>query len=209
MQVLDIYLRYMTNNKQIEDKTKILDPFNTIVKLAILGFKSPGSKLSISNHNIYLFQPSYYQGFLRTIYGDTKEDLHYLLNPIYLSSINYLNENTKNIFELARRGLLLLKDTYKYYNIINHTLDLYIYILTNSINSVSENTNNNLDYSFVKIDEELAKKYTYNWKESEINIIINIFNLIIETKDNNMHYIESIEKLMIPIDECISRISHI
>ncbi len=198
---------YQKLNSNTNDKTKILDPLNTIIKLAMLSYKVPNTKLSIVNHNINLHEPSYFQGVFRIYNGDNKEDLHYLLNPIYIATKKYINKDNIILFELAKNGLKLLKDTYKNYQTIIHTLDLYIYIIDNFINEKV------VDYSFVKIteeEEELYNKFIYKWQKEEINIIINLFNLINNSPlTSKIHYLTSIEKILIPIDETIKNISYI
>jgi hypothetical protein len=195
----------MTNKKN--DKTKILDPLNTIIKLAILSYKQPNTKLSIIDHNIKLYEPSYFQGAIRIYNGDNKEDLHYLLNPIYLACKNHLNDKTIELFKLARTGLILLKDTYKNFQTINHTLDLYIFIIDNALNKTD------LEFGFVKIspeDIEIYNKFLYKWQDTELNIIVLSFNLIKQTPiSSKIHYITSIENILIPIDKAIQDISYI
>jgi hypothetical protein len=189
------------------DKTKILDPLNTVIKLALLGFKAPNTKLSITNHNVFLHEPSYFQGAIRIYNGDNKEDLHYLLNPLYLATIKYLNDSNLLLFTLAINGLNLLKETYNCSETTKHTIDLYIYMLDNSINK------KNVEFSFIKISSEdidLYSKFYYNWRDEEINVIITLFNLIKKSPTSFKNsYIGSIEKILCPIDDTIKEISYI
>lgn len=201
------FTRIYNSTNQNNDKTKILDPMNTIIKLAILSFKQPNTKLSIINHNINLHEPSYFQGAIRIYNGDNKEDLHYLLNPIYLACKNNLIEKNIILFKLSINGLNLLKDTYKNYQTINHTLDLYIYIINNAL------IQKEIEYSFVKINDseiDLYNKFMYKWQNEELDIIINLFNLIsISPNSSKIHYITSIEQVIMPIDKFITEISYI
>ena len=201
------YTNDILNKNILNEKTKILDPMNVIIKLAVLSYKSPNTKISISNHNITFVEPSYFQGLNRSYNRDNKEDIHYLLNPIYLAATTFLSDDNILLFQLARNGLLLLKDTYKSHQTINHTLDLYIYIIDNSIKKI------NIEYSFVKITEDdlkIYKKFLYKWSKDEISIILNLFNLINTTPySSKIYYIESIEKVLIPIDKTIQEYSYI
>ena len=57
---------------------KILEPFLTFVKIAILNFNQDNTKISISNHDIDYRPPTMYQGLLRWGYGETRKDLDYI-----------------------------------------------------------------------------------------------------------------------------------
>ena len=205
--LLTLYNSYQKINNGSNDKTKILDPLNTIIKLGILSFKQPNSKISINNHNIYIHEPSYLQGAIRIYNGDNKEDLHYLLYPIYYASLNNIDETTEILFILAKNGLVLLKDTYKTSLTINHTIDLFIYIIDNSL------MKKNIEFSFVKItkeDEILNEKFIYEWKKEELKIIIDIFNMTCNSPNfNKIYYTKAIESILIPIDKTINEISYI
>jgi len=205
-------------NNDNNDKTKILDPLNTIIKLSVLSFKQPKTKLSIYNHNIIFFEPGYLQGPMRTWYGDNKDDLHYLLIPIYLACKNYLTDENKLIFKLAINGLLLLRDTYKLYANTIHTLDLYIYIINNSLKKLKNKQNIDDDYSFINLNDESEKLYnncTYEWSIDELVIIVNLFNIVSSCLQNGnssdiyLNYLNSIESILIPIDNKVRDISYI
>ena len=197
----------MKSKNVSNDKTKILDPLNTILKLALLSFKLPNTKLSITNHNIILHEPSYFQGVLRIYNGDNKEDLHYLLNPIYLATVNHLSDNNLIFFNLAIHGLKLLKETYNCSENTKHTIDLYIYVIDNSINKKIN------EFSFVKISHEeleLYSKFYYKWRLEEIQAISILFNLINNSPNNfKNNYLKSIENIITPIDEILKDISYI
>ena len=109
---------------------KILDPMSTIIRLAILAYYPTNTKLSIHNNALYLQEPNYYQVPLRWGYGDDRDDLHNLHNPIskaldwYDVTIDYVAD----IFRLAKKGLIQLKDCYKgsnESNLVCHSLNYY------------------------------------------------------------------------------------
>lgn len=119
---------------------KILDPMSTIIRLAILSYYPPDTKLSIHNNALFLQEPSYLQGPLRWGYSDDREDLHNLHNPIskaldwYDLEIDYV----QNIFILAKKGLELLRDCYKgasESNLVCHSLNYYSRLIELKINS--------------------------------------------------------------------------
>lgn len=57
---------------------KILEPFLSFIKIAILNFKPDNTKISINNHDIHYRLPSMYQGILRWGYGETRKDLEFI-----------------------------------------------------------------------------------------------------------------------------------
>ena len=70
-------------NKQQNQKNLILEPISCIMKLILLQHKEEGTKISVNNNAILFNEPSLGQGFLRSIYGDCREDLHNLYNPFF------------------------------------------------------------------------------------------------------------------------------
>ena len=113
------------------EKNMVLDPLTCIVRLAILSFKDEGTKISINNNKITFCDPSIWQGTLRLAFGDNREDLHNLYNPIVKATRWYSceNPNIKNLFELSVKGIDVLRKTYSKNSTIYHTLKLYIDII--------------------------------------------------------------------------------
>ena len=113
-------------------KKEILDPLTTIIRLAILSFKNDGTKISISNNTFYLQEPTMLQAPIRWGYGDKREDLHNLYNPIE-KCLEWYNIQKypflKNIYLSAIDGLNKLKKSYSNYDnessIISHSLSYY------------------------------------------------------------------------------------
>ena len=60
----------------------IVEPLSAMVRIALLNYREIGTKISISNNKIGYSDPTMLQGTIRWSYGDTRNDLHYLLNPI-------------------------------------------------------------------------------------------------------------------------------
>jgi hypothetical protein len=192
------------------DKTKILNPFLVLIKLALLSFKPHETKLSIHNHNIYLIAPSILQGLSRGYYGDSKDDLHHLLFPIYTVAL-WLRNNKKtkkkrsatyeqlklpgfeNLLKLANNGIIILKQTYTDHVSTKHNLDIIIYILNNP---TQEGLINDQNY-----DEEVYKKYV--WNNQELSTILSLFDLCQIEPNKKRYYIESIERMLVPIEENI------
>jgi hypothetical protein len=65
-----------------DDKIEVVDPLCAMVKLGLLHFKPKDTKVSISDHKIYVQDPSWYQGGVRWFYSDERGDLYQLRYPI-------------------------------------------------------------------------------------------------------------------------------
>ena len=111
-----------------QKKNMVLDPLTTVIRLAILSFKDEGSKISINNNKISYCEPNLWQGTLRLAFGDNREDLHNLYNPIIRATEWYSckDKNMKTLFKLSVKGIEVLRDTYSKNSTIYHTLRLYI-----------------------------------------------------------------------------------
>ena len=111
-----------------KEKTLILDPFTCMARLAMLSFKDKGTKISVGDNRISFYEADLFQGAIRWSYGDTRNDLHNLNNPIK-KALEWYDINCKEIeyiFERAINGLEILKLAYDKNTIINHSLNLYI-----------------------------------------------------------------------------------
>lgn len=98
-----------------EVKCEWLDPVGTVVKLAMLRFRDPGTKISIVDHDLQ-FDHVWslpIQGLKRYYYGSSSSDLYNLVAPIYYSAV-WLNpsedEVAMKIFSIAREGIVRLID---------------------------------------------------------------------------------------------------
>jgi hypothetical protein len=130
-----------TAKKNDSTKKQYLEPLSTLFKLALISFKEDGTKLAVSNHRIYVQTPSILQGAIRSMYGNTREEIHYLLQPILQCVKLYPpqhNQELTYLYRLAIRGLRHLKKSY--YNdssTVCYTIDLYISILDRTLLSKS------------------------------------------------------------------------
>jgi hypothetical protein len=116
----------------------VLEPFSTVVKLAMLAFCPPKTKLTFLDHTIYFVKPSFLQSVARTLYGSSRNDLFYLQNPLLV--VTQLYPVTKYpmmlpVYRLAVRGLERLLSSYCDESeggggsIVHTTLSFYITIL--------------------------------------------------------------------------------
>jgi hypothetical protein len=163
------------------EKTQFIDPLSAILRLVINGYKPVGTKICVFENRIALQEPSYFQGSLRTVNGDNKEDLHFLLEPIKNSCERYFDikdderkEKLKFLFEKAKLGLFNLKNTYQDYPLISRCIELYIKYLDNYLNNKLETKNDNIQNSIL-IEKEIYDKIYDNfdkiWSNNRLNII--------------------------------------
>ena len=103
-----------------KQKSMILDPLTTIIRLSMLNFKQPGTKTFIHNNTILFNEPMPLgiQGAIRWFFGDGRDDLHNISRPIQKFIRWYLNppkeeeepfpdnnyDIDKNVNELNSRG---------------------------------------------------------------------------------------------------------
>lgn len=121
----------------------ILDPFSTIIKLAVLGKKEVGCKILIKNNQIFIQESGLFQGIARYYHGVTKNDIHYLSIPIDIACKRYLTiEKINNnpdiiiIFKCAQDGLNKLMETYATFPIVVHCLKYYYTIIDSYLQSI-------------------------------------------------------------------------
>jgi hypothetical protein len=134
----------MNVNKPNTLQKYMLDPLSTIIKLAVLGKKEIGCKISISNNQIYIQENGIFQGVARYYLGLTKNDIHYLSTPIEFACKRYLTlekikliPNISLIFTCAQQGLNNLMITYNAFPIIVHCLKYYHTIIDNYLHLLS------------------------------------------------------------------------
>ena len=187
------FIKYFFLNKEV--KHSVLDPLTCIVRCAILSFKPVGTKISICENKINFIEPNLLQGTIRWTYGDKREDLHNIYNPLKKAVEWYPKDNKDiiNIFRLAKRGLEKLKSGYESTSIISHSLQLYINILENYLNGgeckMYENEMTRMSDS--KKDESLNKIYISLkelWNETQISIVNNIIIQVEKSKDKETKY---------------------
>ena len=172
-------------NKTKENDKIILDPVSTMFRLAILSFKKNGTKLRIKNNRIHFQEPSALRGFFRWSYGDSKNYLGHLYEPIcvYLHHYNEDN-NIKHYQQLENfviEGLKKLQNTYINYNVINHSLQHYIKLIKHRDIDTEYNVNNFDDTNVWSTDEillccNLLHTYSHTKEISTLNALEEIIN---------------------------------
>ena len=138
-----------------DNNNELLDPMTCLIRLCILSFKPQGTKITISDNKIIYNEPNFFQGTVRWSQGVNREDLHNLYNPIIKSLEWYdINNNEiRNIFQMAVKGLVKLKLSYSQNSIIHYTIDHYIEKINSSLTNVVSN-NNNINNNILNSSEE-------------------------------------------------------
>ena len=184
-----------------QKKNMVLDPLTSVIRLAIFSFKDDGSKISISNNKISYCEPNVWQGTLRLAFGDNREDLHNLYNPIIRATEWYSceDESIKTLFELSIKGIEVLRKTYSKNSTIYHTLKLYLDIIQYKIDTNKFKCNN-------KNEEETDVSKIYSllknlWSKRELSIIS---NLLVELKEKKKKTKEEIIAIFNALDLILS-----
>lgn len=146
---------YYSFMKMFESKTQgnmIIEPMSCLIKLALLNFYPKGTKITVQDNQILFDEPTFYQGAIRYLYKQGREDLHNLFNPIQKSIDWYtnINSDTEFIFNLAIDGLGILKDTYTESSTIKHTLNYYIKTLEERNIKHEKNVKKDKLYDYLK-----------------------------------------------------------
>lgn len=201
------YFKHYNKSSNSLSNLQLLEPLSVIIKLAIISFKEEHTKIAVSDNNMFIQNPTFYQGIVRYLYGNNREDICFLLKPIMraLELYNpYEHEQLKYIFEKASSGLSKLKKSYNNTSsTVCHSLDLYISIINTSLNGdnilvesylESKNTDDLNLSTNTKVN--LEKIFLYIWTESDITLLYSMFKLADENANVENTYIKSINNLV-------------
>ena len=185
------------NYNTMNNRNLILEPFCCILRIILLEYKPMGTKISIQNNSIQYYDPSFYQGFLRSFYGDNREDIHNLYAPI-LKGFDWFSvtdsKMNRYFFERLIVGLEKLKSVYQENTIIHHSISHYITMVRDliDINDLSKYKN------YDKKESPLIEELKNIWDNDEIFIIYKNLNYVNDTNDDNLKqtYIKSIEDIL-------------
>ncbi len=202
-------------------KHVILDPFTTIIRLALLSFKPKGTKIGIDKHKIIYYYPNKFQGISRFIYGDKRADLHNLHQPVKKASEWYKQETDgklKYIFALGHRGLVLLKDNY---DNVNNNSDSSTYVSLCIIDNILTGRQPEIYDSITpekaeqiqreqsdQLDNLIHSKLKKLWDDSDIEIIFNLLGKIDKSEDPDTveQHINVVEKFLDAKDDMVAKI---
>jgi hypothetical protein len=179
-----------------KEKNIIIDPISCLIKLSILSLYPKGTKMSISNTGLNFNNSNIFQGSIRFIQGDCREDLHNLFKPLQKSIDWYWNtpkyqQSLDDLFIMSELGLLNLKNCYSSNSIIQHSIDHYILYIHNRndnkqiIEQTDKKKQKNHSTNSTNTDDDVTQEFDKNiiynflkqlWSQREINIIIELFN---------------------------------
>lgn len=188
------------------DKNFIIDPLTCMIRLAMLSFKQPGTKISIIDNKISFNEPSFLQGTIRWSQGDNRDDLHNLYRPI-LKSLEWYDlskDEIVNIYEMSIKGLDRLKAAYKDNSTIIHSLELYKKLIIDKMNSKETVQQNNTENVIVnKIYMDLKNL----WNTNEVVIINSLFEEIKKSDEYNISSLmEALNNIIYTKEEKVKRI---
>lgn len=171
------------------NKNDILDPLSLIIKLYIYSFKPIGTKISILNNKIEIQEIGVFQSTIRTIKGDTKNDLINMLFPLTFACEKYLgneihHSNYKCIFEKVIKSLDNLNNVYQI-NEIAHNIDQLKNIVTNFLLDHNFNAKTiilNWEEPASMLKKSFYKQTNSIWTKDKIDILFGYINEISNTE---------------------------
>jgi hypothetical protein len=189
-------------------KNDVLDPLTVIIKLFIYAHKPIGTKLSILNNKIKIQEIGIFQGTIRTLFGDKKNDINIIIFPIIYACNTYLNEQNKTkfrkLFETACISFDKLKETYQGNEII-YNIDQLKTIINSFLNEDLTNTTsfmNNYNSAGGKIKQNIYIYLNSIWNEQRLNIVFGYLQEINETSSEELIFslINSLNSYMDCVD---------
>lgn len=170
-------------------KIKLLDPVSTVLKLLLLSYSEPTTKISVNNGTVTLQPPGTRQSMIRWINGDDRDDLFQLKYPIYYF-IGMKNDfykspcDTDTLTHICAGlidGLRELKKTYciNDTSMVQNCIDSYILALT------KEYTETDYELELQDIDKSVLflvyEQFTMKWTQESLYAIIEIEKLLNST----------------------------
>jgi hypothetical protein len=171
-------------------KTKIkndtLDPLSVIIKLFIYAHKPVGTKLSIGHNKINIQEPGIFQGTVRKIYGDKKNDVNIIFFPIIFACQVYLGDKKYRarfirVFDIVVGSFDNLKETYQGNEIIYNISQLKS-IAQNFIDNELFDPNilyGSYDSAGGKIKQGIYSHINTIWTDSRLNVIFGMVDEIL------------------------------
>lgn len=176
------------NRRRKERIDIILDPFQSLLQIALLSFCPIGTKFNIENNILQIQMPTYVQGILRWYNNDNRDDLFYLFYVCkrfssFYGNLRYVKNKNTNLYELmvrlGKNGLTRLIQTYSDTDKISllHTLEFYKLLLErpNEMSILERNYNEEM--------EILEEEYRINNVNDDNESIKDEYNKIF---DNDM-----------------------
>lgn len=186
---------------------QVLEPFSTLLKLAIISYKPDGVKIAISNNKLYIQETGISQPIIRYAYGNNREELHYLLKPLMRCIDLYpleSNDELQQIYSQAIDGLKKLKISYNNkLSTVCFTIDLYIQILQQTLDKKKVNVHsydNSQSLSGLSLSTNtrlnLEKLFEGIWTENDISLVSSMFTSVSSSSDCRESYLKGIENII-------------
>jgi hypothetical protein len=176
---------------QSQPNQQILDPLCCLLRISLLQYKDSSTKISIIDNSLQYNQPGIFQGIIRNINGDKREDIHNIYQPI-LKAVQWYdisNPMFLYIFQKSLKGFDCLLKTYSKQSIIHTTLQHYRKLLNDTINRKE------IDEMIEESKESpLINELENFWETEEINVIYKLLQLL--DKQYNTIYIKNIEDIL-------------
>jgi hypothetical protein len=174
------------------NKNDILDPLSLIIKLYLYSFKPIGTKISILNNKIDIQEMGVFQSTVRTIKGDTKNDLINMLFPLTYACEIYLSLDShskyKCIFERVIKSLDNLNEVYQI-NEIGHNIEQLKNIITNFLLEDNFNPKTiilNWDEPASMLKKSFYKQTNSIWTKDRLDILFGFINEISNTQSEEL-----------------------
>jgi len=192
--------------------TIVLDPLTTLFRLSILRYMPEFTKIAFDSNGLHLQQgDSLIQAPLRQFRGDSRDDIHYLNNPLSLSE-EWVDDHECGdlkceLFEYGRLGLNVLEETYKENGqTATHALRHYKNYLnerprssetnsprsrsdSGSSSSVEMDFNRNMNPIYANIKHKV-------WNQDEIRLVCNLLRLINRNKKERESLIQALSIIL-------------
>lgn len=203
-QIKSIY-NTLSLHKSKDKLDMVLEPFQSMVQLALLSVSPIGTKLAIQENILYLQTPGFIQPISRWYHSDKKDDLYFLFQVIK-RFIKWYNPETsekspinKNLYDLiVKMGIKGLDNLIKTYNNSDNNNIIQVIYMYKSLLEVNDKADQfKSPEDKVGIDavfENIIEVYDNNL----ISLIHNLL-LIISTEDNQIHvnnYIQGLNLIM-------------
>ncbi len=174
------------------NKNDILDPLSLIIKLYIYSYKPQGTKISILNNKIEIQENGFFQSTVRTIKGDTKNDLINILFPLTFACETYLNNNCVHRYEClfvqTLKSLEMLNDIYQI-NEIAHNIEQLKNIISNFLSNPEfcpKTIVSNWDEPASVLKKNFYKQTNSVWTKERLDILFGYIHEITNSNSNEL-----------------------
>jgi hypothetical protein len=188
----------------------LLNPFSTIVKLAILGNKPVGTKICIQ-HNVLSFQdPGPFQSLCRYVFHSNKTDLQYMYNPIQIACSTFLSkdktskdnkrtERIRALFQCAQKGLERLMETYKTCTMVRLCLSYFHVIIANHVDEVYQDRIFRKDSLTSLYGAALVTELNGQWTDELMKVVLDLVGFLSHDTMATTN-VKSLETIMDTVD---------